>query len=366
MQGYKGHIGAREGSVLLFTVLGSMLFLQYPQYLVKVGGPAAWQVALLVTLFGMLFALPIVALGRRFPGHGLAEISLEAAGPVVGPLLTLVVAVWLAAVTAVSLRNFTETFVITILPDTPPSVLVLTGTVLAVFTAYHGAETVARASYVLLPLIAAGVLLVLLFSLPRVDTSLLFPFWGYGLDRTVTGALYYASMSAEVIVLLAMGHAFRDARSLQHSSLRGILLFGVAATLTVVVLVGIAGTPLARQDPFPLYYLARLVYLGRFLQRTEALIVMFWILAAAVRVSALMYATAISLTGALRLPDYRPVLFPLATILTALSLLPKDYVSVLILDRDWVRPLGFAVLAVPLLLWVVALIRRKGAAANAS
>lgn len=366
MQGYQGHIGAREGSVLLFTVLGSMLFLQYPQYLVHVGGPAAWQVAVLVTLFGLIFALPIVALGRRFPGRGLAEISLETAGPLVGTLLTLVVATWLAAVTTVSLRNFTETFVITILPETPPSVLILTGTVLAVFTAYKGAEAVARTAYVLLPLISAGVLLVLLFSLPRVDTTLLFPIWGYGLDRTVMGGLYYASMSAEVIVLLAMGRAFRDSRSLQHSSLRGILLFGVAATLTVVVLVGIAGTHLARQDPFPLYYLSRLVYLGRFLQRTEALVVMFWILAAAVRVSALMYATTISLAGALRLPDYRPLLFPLATILTALSLLPKDYVSVLILDRNWVRPLGFAVLAVPLLLWILALVRRKGAAANAS
>jgi len=364
MQGYKGHIGAREGSVLLFAVLGSMLFLQYPQYLVDAGGPAAWQVALLITVFGLVFALPIVALGRRFPGHGLAEISLKTAGPLLGPLLTLVVAVWLAAVTMVALRNFTETFVITILPETPPSVLVVVGTGMALFTAYQGAEAVARTAYVLLPLIAAGVVLVLIFSLPRVDATLLFPIWGYGIDRTVLGGLYYASMSAEVIVLLAMGHAFRDGRSLQHSSLRGILLFGVAAALTVVVLVGIAGTPLARQDPFPLYYLSRLVYLGRFLQRTEALVVMFWILAAAVRVSALLYATAISLAGAIRLPDYRPLLFPLAMILASLSLLPKDYLSVLTLDRNWVRPLGFAVLAVPLLLWILALIRGKGAASH--
>ena len=176
------------------------------------------------------------------------------------------------------------------------------------------------------------------------------------------GSLYYASTAAEVIVLLAVGHAFRDGRSLQHSSLRGILLFGLAAAATVAVLVGIAGAPLARQEPFPLYFLARLVYLGRFLQRTEALIVMFWILAALIRLSALMSATAISLAGALRLPDYRPLLFPLATILSALSLLPKDYVAVLRLDREWMRPLGFAVLAVPLLLWLLAVVRGKAAA----
>ena len=362
MGAYDGHIGAREGSVLLFTVLGSMLFLQYPQYLVSVGGPAAWQAALLVALFGLVLALPIVALGYRFPGRGLAEISREVAGSVFGPLLTLAVSAWIAVAALVTLRNFTETFVITIVPDTPPSVLIISGSLLSVYAAYRGVEAVARTALALLPVIAAGGLLVLIFSLPRVDTTLLFPIWGFGFDRTLMGSLYYASTAAEVIVLLAVGHAFRDGRSLQHSSLRGILLFGLAAAATVAVLVGIAGAPLARQEPFPLYFLARLVYLGRFLQRTEALIVMFWILAALIRLSALMSATAISLAGALRLPDYRPLLFPLATILSALSLLPKDYVAVLRLDREWMRTLGFAVLAVPLLLWLLAVVRGKAAA----
>jgi len=362
---YESHIGAREGGVLLFTILGSMLFLQYPQYLISVGAGASWQVAVLVTLFGIVITLPMVALGQRYPGISLAEISLRAAGPALGLLLTLAVATWLFAAAVMTLRNFTETFVIAILPETPPSVLVLTGAVLAAYASYRGAEAIARTAYILLPLIAAGGLLVLLFSLPRVDTGLLFPFWGFGFDRTLMGSLYYASMSAEAIALLAMGYAFRDGRSLQHSSLRGILLFGLSAALTVVVLVGTKGPPAASQDPFPLFHLSRLVYLGRFLQRTEALIVMFWIFAAAIRLSALLHAATVSLAGALRLPDHRPLLVPLATIMMALALLPKDYVTVLRLDRDWLRPLGFAVLAVPALLWLLSLLRRKEAADHA-
>jgi len=41
-------------------------------------------------------------------------------------------------------------------------------------------------------------------------------------------------------------------------------------------------------------------------------------------------------------------------------------VAVIQLDRAWIRPLGFGVLAVPLLLWVLAAIRAKGAAGHAS
>jgi len=154
MQQLEGHIGAREGSVLLFTVLGAMLFLQYPQFLVQVGGPAAWQVGILITVFGLLAVLPMVALGRRFPGLALADISEQVAGRFLGPLLTLLVAAWLMAVSVITLRSFTETFIITVLPDTPPSVLILTGALTAVFASYRGPEAIARTAYLLLPLIA--------------------------------------------------------------------------------------------------------------------------------------------------------------------------------------------------------------------
>lgn len=366
MQQVEGHIGAREGGVLLFTILGSMLFLQYPQYLVRVGGPAAWQVCILITLFGMIAVLPMVALARRFPGQKLADISQQAAGPFLGPLLTLAVSAWLLAAATVTLRNFTETFIITILPHTPPSVLIAAGMILAVFSSYQGPGAIARTAYLLLPLIAAGVLLVLLFSLPRMDVTLLFPLWGFGVDRTLVGSLYFTSMAADAIALLAIGNVFRDARDLQHSSLHGILLFGISATLTVTVLVATAGPPFAREDPFPLFYLARLIYLGRFLQRAEALIVMFWIFAAAIRLSALFHAGVSSLAGALRLPEYRPLVLPMAIIIAALSLLPKDYVAALHLDREWIRPMGFGALAVPLLLWMLAALRGRGAADHAS
>lgn len=365
MREYEGHIDLREGSVLVFIVLSAMLFLQFPEFLIEVGGPAAWQVALVMTGAGLVLLLPMGALARRFPGRGLAEISLEAAGPFLGPLFTLMVAVWLFASASLTLRNFTETFLLSILPDTPPSVLMIVAAGCAAFASYKGFEAIGRAAQILLPLITGGIVLVLLFSLPRVDTSLLFPFWGHGLMSTVTGGFYYSSMVTEVIFLLAAGYAFRDGATLSSSGLVGTLLFGLAATVTVLVLVAIFGAPTARETPFPVFNLARLVYLGRFLQRTESLVIMLWFFAAAVRLSVLLHAAVISIGGALRLPNYRPLLLPLVVIMVALSLVPRDFLEVLRLDRDWLRPLGFIVLGVPLVLWFLAAVRGKGASAHA-
>lgn len=366
MREYEGHISLREGATLVYIILSSLLFLQFPQFLVGVGGPAAWQVALVATGSGMLLLLPMGALASRFPGRGLAEIGLEAAGPFLGPLFTLLVTAWLLATAALTLRNFTETFLTSILPDTPPSVLIVVAAGCAAFASYKGLEAIARASIILLPLIAGGALLVLLFSLPRVDLNLLFPFWGQGLMPTLTGGLYYSGVVAEVIFLLAVGYAFRDGSALRSSGLLGTLFFGLSAAVTVGVLVAVFGAPTARENPFPLFNLARLVYLGRFLQRTEALVVMFWFFADIVRLSLLLHAATISMGGALRLPFYRPLLFPLVMILISLSLVPEDYLEVLQIQRDWLDPLGFLILGIPLVLWFLAAVRGKGESGRAA
>lgn len=366
MKEYEGHIGVREGTVLVFTVLTALLFLQLPQFMVEVGGPAGWQVALVSTASAVVMIMPMGALAHRFPGLGLAEISRETAGPFFGPLLTLVVTLWLTLTTAIALRNMTETFLVSILPNTPPSALILVAISVAIFSSYAGIEAIGRATQVLLPLIVAGTVLLLIFSLPRADLSMLFPVWGHDPLNTLGGGIFYGSVAAECIFLLAAGYAFRDGKSFTQSGLWGILLWGALASATVAVLVSVFGSPTTAENPFPLYNLARLVYLGRFFQRTESLTVMLWFFASAVRISVLLHATVVSLAGSLRVPAYRPLLFPLSVILVSLALLPEDFLTVLRTQRDWVRASSFIVLGVPLVLLLLALIRKKGGQANAA
>ncbi len=355
----EGHIGPLQGVILVYAVLTAMLFLQYPVYLISAGGPAAWQVALVVTGAALALFLPTAALARRFPGQGLAEISEQVAGPMLGSLFTLSVAAWLFFAAAVTVRNFTETFIVAILPTTPPSVLTVVTVLCALYASYRGLEPLARAAQVLFPLIAAGVFLVILFSLPRAEVSRLYPLWGNGLQTTLNAGIAYAGMGAEAILLLVLGYGFREGKGVSRSGFLAILLFGLSAAVTVAVLVMIFGAPDAADQPFPMFNLARLVYLGGFLQRTEALLVMFWFFAAAVRVSALFHGTVVSLAGTLGLPYYRPLVFPLAVVLMAVSMLPPDFISIVRLDRDWIRPLAVYVLLVPVLLLTLALVRRK-------
>ncbi|HLN62632.1 MAG TPA: endospore germination permease [Symbiobacteriaceae bacterium] len=362
----EGHIGLLQGVVLLYAVLSAKLFVQYPSVLIDAGGPAAWQATVVMTAVGLLLFLPMGALARRFPGKALYAISEEVAGPVLGFLITLTVTVWLALSVTVSLRNLTETYITTLLPNTPPSVLTMVAIGGVAYASYRGVESLSRTTQILLPIIIAGLVLLLLFSLPRTDPSRLYPFWGHGVAQTVSGGAFAAGMLADSIVLLAVGYSFRQGKILQRAGYLAILLFGLLATWTVAMLVMTFGAPDAAQQPIPLFNLAQLIYLGRFVQRMEAVLVMFWFFSMAVRLAALFHASVICLTGALRLPYYRPVVFPMAVITMALSMLPEDLVMLIRIMRDWITPLGIGISLVPLLLLVLALIRGKRGESHAA
>ncbi|MGE5532213.1 MAG: GerAB/ArcD/ProY family transporter [Bacteroidota bacterium] len=342
------------------------MFIQYPTFLIAEGGPAAWQTALIMTVVALVLLLPLGALANRFPGKGLFQISEEVAGPAFGGLLTLCVALYFFANVVNGVRNFTETYIGTILPNTPPSVLTLVSVACLAYASYRGLESISRTVMVLLPVILAGVLLVLVFSLPRLNASRVYPFWGHGLLPNLASGAYYSGMAGEALLALAVGYGFREGKLVRRSALLGVLLFGLLTSLTVAVLVMIFGAPDAAQQPFPMFNLSQLVYLGRFLQRTEALIVMFWFFNVVVRLAALFHTTVVTVTGMLNLPYYRPLIFPIGVLVVAMSLLPQDTVTVLRIMRDWLTPSGIVVLLIPLLLLILAMIRGKGGQADAT
>ena len=62
-----GKISQRQLAYLFFTILIGTIFFYNPQIVVGTVGQDAWIVYLIATFWGIMVALVIVALGRRFP-----------------------------------------------------------------------------------------------------------------------------------------------------------------------------------------------------------------------------------------------------------------------------------------------------------
>jgi spore germination protein KB len=363
---YGGHIDHREGARLMVITLICMLFLQTPQLLTLSGGPAAWQVALLLLPIGLVLAWLFTLLGRRFPGMDLRQIAEASAGRLVGTLLMLAVWVWLVGLLAVNLRDFTETFKITLLPNTPISAISVCLILAAGLAAWVGLESIARVSQIFYLPVYICVAVVVIFNLGRIDPAQYFPFWGFGFAQTARGAIAYTPMLSELIILLILGQSFRSPQVLGRISRTTIIMYALTGLCMVLMTVGVLGSPEAGRNPFALFTLARIVQVGRWVERVEAGVVTFWVLAACVRLAILLYVTTLHTASLLRIPNHRSLILPLLVIAESIALLPRDFASVLRLDRFWMQTAGSGVLLIPLLLLALAAVRKKGGRPHAS
>ena len=107
---------------------------------------------------------------------------------------------------------------------------------------------------------------------------------------------------------------------------------------------------------FPFYQLSRTISLGRFFQRVEPVYIIVWGINGIVKLGITLYAAAFTLAESLKLPDYRPFIWPLSLIIFILSFFPPDLPTVVYLDIHYLRPGAYIPnylipLALLLILW---------------
>ncbi len=356
----QGHIGRAEAILLLWFAIAAKVLLTLPASLMSDGLTAGWLIALGGAVFACVGVLPGLALARRFGRVPLARVADEAAGLIGGKIFSFLITLFFMGLISLVLREFAEAFVIAILPRTPVRVVTIVFVLAVAYCAYLGLETMGRLSVLLTPWLLILLGLVLFGELGDFSLERLYPLWGRGPADVLVSSLLRSSIYSDILVLGVMYPYLRELRDLPSVAVWGIGLSAVVIVGVQVVITAIFDVLGSDQLAFPIIHLARMVSFGRFLSRIEAVVVFLWILAAALSLTALLWATATNLAEALRLPDHRPLIVPLTAIAIASSLWFTDLTQVATIDfeyfRRWTWTLAYAL---PLVLWLLAAIRKK-------
>lgn len=356
-----GTFGPAEAIILLAISNIARMFLPYPRQLIKFGASAAWLTplgGLIVALAG--FYLMYLVL-KKNPGHTVIEITEQAFGPVVGTVFNLITIGFFIAVGALFAREFAEALIIAALPRVPVSLISLTYLGMGVLGAYLGIEALARTARLSYPYIFGGILLLLIALIPQWDTGGLYPVLGNGPIQVFgLGTLSTAGIT-EIIFAAVIIQSMGGIQQFRLVGYRSMLLSFVAliAVLLVMTLTLHWGT--MAENTLPFYNLSRNIYLGRFLQRVESIFVIIWSMVAFIKIAVTLYGASVALTRTLKLPDYRPLLWPIIVIMFMLSLLPPDLPTTVKLDTELLRP--YALIPnylLPLLILAVYSLRRRG------
>jgi len=362
----EGKFGPAEAIVLLALSSLSRNFLSYPRLLVEIAGPAAWMTpfgGLVLVLVG-IYLISLVL--KKNPGHTIIETTEQAFGPFIGTAVNVLIVVSaFEMLGALFLREFSESMLTTTLRFAPISVIDFSFLAMGLLGAYLGIEALARTARLIYLYVLAGLFITFFSLIPFWNFYNLLPLFGKGLARDFLLGTYATAGISEVIlaavIVQAMGGVTYFTR-IGYSSM--LISFGILIML-LATLVLTYNWPVSEEFTLPFLRLSRTIYLGRFFQRPEAIFILIWTIIGALKISLMLYGAAVSLARSLKLPDYRPLIWPLGLAMFIIGLLPLDMPTTVNLDNIMRRVILIPNYLLPLLILAVYWLKgRRGRAGS--
>lgn len=355
----KASVGAKELTAMMTLFVASNAFLNYPQYATQSGLEAGWMVPIISGALTLVLFLAVeTVLARYFPGLDIVEVVKRSFGTVAAVVVALVIVVYFLLSSAMVVRLFTADVVTTVLPFTPLLVVSSLFSMVMGMVSYYGLEGIARLSFFVQPILVVGTFGVCLLTFNWWHPSDLLPLWGTGALHVVYGGLQFSSVFINVLLLCIIYPHAHHASSLKMVGVKSILF----STLILMVFVGsyimVFPAHAATESGFPLYQLARMIRLGRYVQHVESIFVLMWVMAAVVKMSITLWGAAYLLASACSWPTFRPAVPALVLLAFALGLVPNDVEQVAQIDRDYLLAWGWTVVfGLPVIVLLLGMLR---------
>lgn len=358
-------IGHREALTLMVTLMTCEVFLAMPRNMALVGASAGWLVVLLAGVLSFVGFFFLYRLIRKYPDQDIIQISKTLAGNWLGTLLGFVFFIFFLVSTSLLIRQFAESFILSILPRTPISVITIMFIALLVYGTIQGIETLSRVAWFFGPYLLLAFMVTILLALPYSELSLLLPILGKGPGPIFKEGVLQMSLFSNVILIGLLAPKIRNKDKIfgvGFFSLGIALIINMVVSATVIMTFNYAS---ASRLIFPIFQLTRLITLGEFIQRVEAVFVFLWFFTAAIATGGLFYGAVISFSHTFNIKNHRPLVFAMALLIFTLSLIPGSMTETVELNNFIIsRYYPMITFALPALLWLISLFKKKAGQKN--
>lgn len=355
----EGKIGFAEGFSLFYISSLTSLFLTLPSAVIEDGKNMAWLLFLLTILMVLLAFWVISELMKRQPGLTLVEVSETLLGTYVGTLVNTIFFLHFVLREALLFREYAEAFLVAALPRTPISVVISVLALAAFSSAYYGLEAIARAARAALPFVVVGMVILFISVLPYVDFTCLYPIWLdkplYLLQKSLLNYTATSELIASAVIIQCFGNWY-SYRRIGFLTLAASGLTILTTTVLILLVFGVQGAVELIQ---PFFNLSQLITIGRFFQRLESVFLLTWAMVGFFKIALFLYITTVIFARMCRMEDYRPLLWIVTLLCLAISIIPPDLPTALLVDSIVFGNLGLLpTVLLPLVLLIICLVKQ--------
>ena len=335
--------GKWEAVTLLINLICTKIFLYFARMTVEDAGTAGWVLTIYVSLLSVLFYFILIRFMGKFEGKDLIDIAGIAGGKIVRMITGLIVTITLFYLSATVLREFAEDMKTVSLPTSPISYIMLIFLIGVVAGSFLGIEAIMRYHAIIVPIIAVGFLIILLGVVPKMELTNVLPILGNGVYDIFGKGFFKVSAFGELLILFLLPpfmDSHKNVRTAGYAAIGFSSFFLITGSLAYILTFPY---PSNLESFLPIYQMSRLINLGRFFERIEAVFVFIWAMAAFVYLTAIFYFMVYTFARTAGLKYMRPLILPFGVMVFSAAFIPQNLMTVVSMNTQFFSKIAWLV-----------------------
>lgn len=359
----KSKVSAKQIVLLTFISRIVITLTYWPALTSPPANQDLWIASLISLPIQLLLTIPVYLLYKRFPNQSIIQYSQTIFGKA-GKLIGLLFVLFFIHIAITTLGQFNVFITTAIMPETPILFFAISLVILCAYAVVKGIQALGRVSEIISVLIMVSIISLAILLLKDMDLKELTPILEKGWGPVLSGAFTISIRSVEVLGLAMILPNLNNTQKTKSAIVNGPLVTLLFWTIMTITLLCVLGVEEAKSRTFPFFSAVRVASLGGFLERIDAVHMGVWILGVFVKVSFFYYLAVIGLSQVFNLKDYKSLVIPVGAVIVPLTILMESNIVEL---REFTSYKIFTwyslffIFIIPLIIWAVALIRKKGA-----
>jgi spore germination protein KB len=304
--------------VLLFGIGTTILLV--PGGLAAVAKQDAW----IASLVGLGIGLPLIplyiAIAKLYPRLNLFQLCEVILGKWLGKMVSILFFVYFFLLSSTILRQIGDFMTTQIMPETPIQFIHIIFITIVIMGTRLGLETFTRSAEIFFPWIIFLLVVTIIMISPEVEFNKILPIWEAGIKPLVRADIpYIGILFLELIVFLVIYPNVNQSEKAGRALYGGTIIAGIVTSVITFLTISVLGYSSTANKLYPIYTLAKIINIGHFIQRIEAVITGVWIVSIYYKLVICFYASSKGLAQILNLRQQRILTYPLGVITIVLS-----------------------------------------------
>lgn len=322
----KSCLRSRDISSVMINLITVKLLFTYPRFMIERCENGAW---ISVVVYGIAALLLFGVTGILYKRCEKLSL-LTQAEYIGGKLFKIITGVFVILLFMLNIapmvRAFPEAIKTALLQNSPMLFITLILSCGVIVGVYYGIEALSRLASLFLPVAALFLLVFTVLLAPEFEINNLFPL---SVRKAVTEGTTSLSVFSDILVLNFLLIYCENADIAVRAGIKAIITGIITGASVTFVYCLIYPYPASSRFIVPLYQMSRIVTVGTYFQRLEAVFEFVWSVSIFLYTAVYLFVMCDIFRQSFNLKDYRPLAVPMLLVLMMLVFREESYVKTL-------------------------------------